>query len=131
MTQALLAQGAVVTFSGDAVPEVTNFDFGQGAEDLDVTSHDSPNSTREFIAALITPDEIPMAVNWNWTDHNSLFAIIGDSSAVDTLAWELTDGANLSVQAYVKSIQVHVPATGAALTADIVWRTTGAIVYGS
>lgn len=131
MTEALLAQGATVTFGGDAVPEVTNFDLGQDTDDLEVTSHDSPNSTREYIAGLITPSEIPMAVNWNWTDHNSLFAIMGDSTAVDTLAFTLTDGSDITVQAYVKAIQIHSPATGAALTADITWRTTGPLSGGS
>lgn len=130
MTSAVLAQGATITFGGTPVPEVTNLDMGYDSEQLEVTSHDSPNSAREYIAGLITPQEVTFTVNYTDADHGFLTATIGDSSSPDTLSVTGNDGGTISVDGWVKGCVVHYPATGAAQTADITIQTTGPMSFG-
>lgn len=126
MTDAKLAQGYSIAFGGTPIPEVTNFDLGDTTAEVDVTSHDSVNRTREFIAGLREPNEITMTVNWEITDHGFLWDQKGDSDSVATLSFEEPDASETYyVGAWVKGITLHGPATGEASTADIVFRTTG------
>src|ERR1043166_5757585 len=126
MTNAQLAQGAIVEFGGTPIPEVTTLDMPSTTAEVDVTSHDSPGRTREFISGLIDPGGIPMTVNWNIADHGFLYDIKGDSSAVDTLTVEEADSSETySVQAWLRDLNIHEPATGEARTADLVFGTSG------
>lgn len=128
MTDAKLAQGWTVTFGSDAIPEITDFNLGQTVAEVDVTSHDSAGRTREFVPGLIDPQEISMTVNWAIADHGFLFDIQGDESATDTLTLVEPDASETyTIDAWVKGITIHAPATGAAETADIVFRTTGVL----
>ena len=128
MTDAKLAQGWVIEFGGTPIPEVTTADFGQDTDEVEVTSHDSPNGAREYIAGLKTPQTVPMTVNWAITDHGFLFDILGDSTAVDTITGQEPDASETySVDAWLKSLVIHAPATGEVETADLVWRTTGSL----
>lgn len=127
-TDAKLAQGWAIEFDSVPVPEVTNFDLGYTVTEVDVTSHDSADSTREFIPGLKEPQEITLTVNWNITDHGALFDIIGDATAVAVLTFAEPDASETySVSAWVKGCTIHGPAGGEVETADIVFRTTGAL----
>lgn len=126
MTDAKLAQGWTIEFDGDPIPEVTNFDLGFSVTEVDVTSHDSADSFREFIAGLKEPQEITFTVNWGIVDHGFLFDIVGDIASVATLTLEEPDASETySVEAWVKGVNIHGPASGEAETGDIVFRTTG------
>lgn len=128
MTDAALAQGFTIEFDSTPVPEVTNFDLGYSVTEVDVTSHDSPDSTREYVPGLKEPQEVTLTVNWNITDHGFLFDIIGDKTAEAVLSFEEPDASETyNVNAWVKGCTIHGPATGEVKTADIVFRTTGAL----
>lgn len=50
----------------NVIARVTNFTPPSGTRDIiDVTSSDSPNMTREFIAGLIDPGEASMEIIWD------------------------------------------------------------------
>jgi predicted secreted protein len=129
---AKLAQGADISWGGTPVTLVQNLDFGADADQVDVTSHDSQNRTREFIAGLISPQEVSMSVYWDPSEHISLADAQGDSSLTATLDVNDADGEPIgNVQAWVKSVIVHLPADGSPQTADVVFQTTGTVDWGA
>lgn len=126
MTDAVLAQGATISFDGSPVAEVTNYDLGISADETDVTSHDSPDRFREFIPALKDPGEFPITVNWVADVHEPYFTGVGDTENEGALIVTLPNAAAVySCTAWIKSLTIHGPADGAAQTADIVFRVTG------
>lgn len=131
MTSALLAQGAQVSWGNDSIDEVTNFDFGETTDQLEVTNHDSPSSTREYIAGLITPAEVTFTVNWVAASHQSIIEQKGQSDSPASLVVTLADGTTFTVDAWVSGYTTHNDATGAVLSADIVFRTTGPVEIAS
>jgi predicted secreted protein len=127
-----LAQGATITWGGSPVIDVSNLDFGADTQQVDVTSHDSADSTREFIAGLREPQEVPMTVFYDPSEHVTLADAQGDSSLTATLDVNDADGEPIgNVQAWVKSVIVHLPSDGSAQTADIVFQTTGPVDWGA
>jgi len=132
MTVAVLAQGSTITFNSSPIGEVTNADFAVDTDQLEVTNHDSPDGYREYIAGLKTPQEVPMTVNLDPTLHETLLGLTGDSSNPASLVLETPNGMTFTVDAWLKGFNAHAPATGAALTADLTFQTTGPmLVSGS
>lgn len=127
MTVAQLGQGTSITFGGSTVAEATNASFALDVDQVDVTSHDSPSRTREYIAGLIgTSNAVPVEVNWS-TDFDTYFAIQGDITAAQTLSFTTPDASGTySVSAWVKGIELRMPAAGEALTGTITFQPSGA-----
>jgi hypothetical protein len=131
MTQAELAQGYAIDWGG-AIDEVTNFSFSYQSDQVDVTSHDSPDRTREFIAGLITPSECTLTCNYVPGSHDSVIANAGDSTTTNTLSFTrpAADG-GFSMTAWVKGFSKNGSATGEVDSIDIVFQVTSAITAGS
>ena len=63
-----------------AVAEVTNIGLLDiDVDDLDVSSHDSPNQWREFIGGMIDGGELSMDINYDPALHGTLFSAIGET----------------------------------------------------
>jgi hypothetical protein len=135
---ASLAQGCTIDFNG-AVAFVTNIQgLGPENSDVDVTSHSSMNQTREFIAGLIDPGEVTLDLDFDYADggqqglfDNALAAASDPTGSTQTLTITLPDGSStFTVDAYVKSFKISLPADGSAQTAVAVLRTTGPVAAG-
>jgi hypothetical protein len=136
---ASLAQGCTIDFGGTGIEFVTNIQgLGPENSDVDVTSHSSLNQTREFIAGLIDPGELTLDLEFDYTDpgaqalfDNALAAASDPTGSTDTLTVTLPDGSStFTVDAYVKSFKIGLPADGSAQTAVVVMRTTGPVAPG-
>ncbi|MDP9301842.1 MAG: hypothetical protein M3P43_13270 [Actinomycetota bacterium] len=139
MGQAALAQGCTLDFGGTGLELVTNIQgLGPENSDVDVTSHSSLNNTREFIAGLIDPGELTLDLDYDFNDpgqqalfDNALAAASDPAGSTQSLTITLPDGTStFTVDAYVKSFKVSLPADGSAQTAVAVLRTTGPVTPG-
>jgi predicted secreted protein len=132
-TQAQLAQGMTIQWgSFGAIAEVTNFSLGSTVDQVEVTNHDSVGRAREYIAGLFTPGETTFTVNYNATFHGELVDRAGFSELVDVLTVALPDNSDtFQVNAWVKGFTLPGPATGEALTMDVIFQTTGPVTRTS
>lgn len=127
-TQADIAQGYTIDFGTTHIVEATNFDLGYTVDELDVTSHDSINRTREFIPALITPQEVSVTCNYVPVDHDPFIALIGDVSATDTLTFvPPSNVGGFQVDAWVKGFTKSAASDGSVDGITITFRTTGPV----
>ena len=131
-TQAQLAQGMTITWGGGAIAEVVNFSLGSSVDQVEVTNHDSVGRAREYIAGLFTPGETTFTVNYNATFHGELVDSAGFSEIIKVLSVTLPDASDtFEVNAWVKGFTLPGPATGEALTMDIIFQTTGPVFRAS
>lgn len=128
------ADGPPETFV--TVSEVLNLEPpDEVSDDVEVTNHDSPNRTREYIQGLIETGEVPFTINWNpssytnhWTGANGLYGVKDAGAARN---WQVVFPSGIGSKvfafpAYIKSIKVN-PPVDAQITADVVLKVSGAI----
>lgn len=132
MTNAILAQGFDVSWGTDHIEEVTNFSLGFTVDSVEVTNHDSTGAAREYIAGLFTPSEVTLTCNYIPGSHDTILANAGDSTTTASLSFVTPDSTGaFDVTAWVKGYTLPGPATGEAMTIDIVFQTTGPVNSGS
>jgi predicted secreted protein len=121
-----------ISWGGSPIHEVVNFGLGSTVDQVEVTNHDSPGRAREYIAGLFTPGETTFTVNYDATFHGELVDSAGFSDIVKILSVTLPDSSDtFEVNAWVKGINLPGPATGEALTMDIIFQTTGKLFRAS
>ena len=99
-----------------AIAALRGFDLPTGeADDVDVTTHDSPNRAKEYISGLFEAGEFGVEVLWDpqvETTHQDLFDL---KASGDTANWKVTDpdGVEYDFEAYVKKLEVGHPVENA------------------
>lgn len=137
-TAAVHARGTKIAYGDGASPEV----FTDVAEALDisapsptrgeieVTNHDSPSLTKEFIADDVDPGSMSFDVNFlSATAATSQTQVQTDFDAGTVKNWRIrfTNNRQWIFPAYVNEFTAAAPATGSQLKATIGLRLTGTI----
>jgi predicted secreted protein len=88
MTEAISAFGTKLSWNGADVAELTSISGPNETMDtIDVTSHDSPDAYREFIAGIRDGGEISIEGNFIKTDTTGQIALHNDFQAGTKRAW--------------------------------------------
>lgn len=137
-TQAIPAQGTLLQLDDGAgnyttIAEVKDI-RGPGftTNFTDVTSHDSPDYTREFISGLRDPGEVTFSVNFVPTNptHNLSAGLMSLQQNRTKRNYKLifpdVSTTTWTFAAYVSRFEPGAPVDGA-LTADVTLRVTGTI----
>lgn len=105
----LLKIGDEAGTSFDAVAEVTNIDFMDvSADDLDVTSHDSEDAWREFLAGLKDGGELSMDLNFDPSIHANLLSLVGVTRNMQVTFPTGVDE-KVEFEGYIKSLSGSAP----------------------
>jgi predicted secreted protein len=96
--------------SYDAVAEVTNIDLlDVDVEDLDVTSHDSPEEWREFIGGLKDGGELSFEINFDPAVHAELLDLLGVTRDHKLVLPAAADDAEVDFQGHISSLSAAAP----------------------
>jgi predicted secreted protein len=88
MTQAISGFGSKLNWDGADIAELTNISGPtQSVETIDVTSHDSADAYREFIAALLSGGDISLEGNFISGDTTGQIAMHTDFQARTVKNW--------------------------------------------
>jgi hypothetical protein len=91
VTSAIAAFGVTLTRDTHAIAEITNLSAPELSLDtLDVTSHDSPNKFREYIATVLDGGEVTLEGNFLAGDTNGQVALLSDMLAKTKQAFVMT-----------------------------------------
>jgi predicted secreted protein len=95
--------------------------------EIEVTNHDSPSLTKEFIADDIDPGT--MDFEMNFIDNASQDAVQAFFDAGETRTWRITftNGRVWTFLAYVQAFSATAPAVGSQLRASCTLRLAGTI----
>lgn len=111
------AFGTTLTYGGTQVKELTNISLSLGTtDDIDITNHDSPDDTEEFVPGIIRVGTIEIEGNFVPTDAGqaalitALQARTAPAAVVVTLAD--TGAATFTGTAYVKRFEPGAPVAG-------------------
>ncbi len=109
------------------VAEVTSIDvLDIDVETIDVSSHDSANGWREFVAGLKDAGELSMEVNYDPALHGTIFAELGEAAKGHRITLPGTGGATVEFQALVTGFSAQAPFDDK-LAASITLKVTGAV----
>ena len=138
MTLALFAQGTQLQRGDGATPEVfTSIAHIKGeipfpeikSNSKDVTDHDSPNHTMEFIATLIDPGQLKITLNYLAADTTHI-QLIADAQSRDIIDWQVvmvdTDQSVWAFTAFVMGFQGK-GAVDNVYEADVTFQVTGTV----
>lgn len=110
------AFGIGITYDAVDVKELTNVTFGLGtADEIDISNHDSPDSTEEWVAGIIRCDTVDIEGNFVPTDTGQAALITALQARTKAeLIITLVDSGNATFtgDAYVKSFRLTSPVTG-------------------
>jgi len=91
MSNAVAAFGTKFSWNTHEVAELTNIEGPtQTMDTIDVTSHDSADAFKEFIAGLRDGGDISIEGNFIHGDTNGQIAMMSDFQAVTKRAWTIT-----------------------------------------
>jgi predicted secreted protein len=125
-TELLLGDGASPE-AFDSIAALKDFDLPTGeADQVDVTTHDSPDRTKEYISGLFETGEVGFEVLWDpavETTHQDLFDL---KATGDTRNWKVTDpdGIDYEFAAFVTALEIGHPVADA-ITAKITIKISG------
>lgn len=110
------AFGTGITIGGTEVKELTTIAWDMGTvDDVDITNHDSPDSTEEFVPGIIRVGYIDIEGNFVPTDPGQQALITNlqaRTSAAIVITCADTGAATFSGTAYVKSLRPTAPVEG-------------------
>jgi predicted secreted protein len=91
MTSAISAYGAKVNWNSNDIAEVISISGpGESVDSLDVTSHDSANEFREFLAGLRDGGEVSFEANFVSSDTDGQIALHTDFQAGTSRTCQVT-----------------------------------------
>jgi hypothetical protein len=131
--------GTTISINGTPIGQIMDITGPQLATDTDeITNHDSPDHTEEFIATIKRTGEItfPLVFDPDSTGHTALFTAWEERSKDDYVmaypdsSGEVEAGATWSFSAYCTGFSLSAPVTSH-LGADITLRVTGSPVFNS
>lgn len=102
---------------------------GFTSEDIEVTSHDSPNRFKEWVAGLKDGAELKMDINWDPSavTHESLLDDYdAASSKAYQLVWPTSPTITWTFSAYIKEFTPKAPVAGK-LSASVTYKIAGAV----
>ena len=99
------------------------------AEEIDVTTLDSPNGAKEFIQGAKDPGTIEVVANNLFDGQVSTLQAIFNSGVVREWTEEYVGGATLSYDAYISAFKFGEATTDGLATASFTLRLTGAPEY--
>jgi predicted secreted protein len=110
-----------------AVAEVTNVGFlDVSAETIDVSSHDSADQWREFVAGMKDAGELSMEVNYDPALHGTIFAELGGDAKGHRITLPDAGGATVEFDAIVTGFSGSAPFDDK-LAATITIKVTGPV----
>jgi predicted secreted protein len=126
MTSAISAFGAKVNWNSHDIAEVISISGpGESVDSLDVTSHDSANEFKEFIAGLRDGGEVSFEANFKSSDSDGQIALHTDFQAGTSRTCQITlpdSLGNISGTAICTRYEFSFPVDGPA-------RISGTIKY--
>ncbi|WP_433699101.1 phage tail tube protein [Nocardiopsis sp. CA-288880] len=92
-------------------------------EAYDVTTHDTPGNSREFIGGLVDEGEVSVEVNYDPADHDTLRA---DYRTPDPINYEMESPAGevWAFSAVLTGFEREMPVDGQ-MTATLTWQVSG------
>ncbi len=128
------AFGTAITFDGTEVKELTNIAWDIGTvDDIDITNHDSPDTTEEFVPGIIRVGEINLEGNFVPTDAGQVKLITNlqaRTSAAIVITCSDTGSATFTGAGYVKSFKPGAPFAGkTSLTATL--KASGKLTFAA
>ena len=128
------AFGTGITFDTAEVKELTNIAWDIGTvDDIDITNHDSPDSTEEFVPGIIRVGEITLEGNFVPTDPGQVKLITNlQARTSDDVVITCADAglATFTGVAYVKSFRPSAPVDGkTSFTATL--KASGKITFAA
>lgn len=117
MTSAVAAKGTVLIWNYNKLLEITNITgLSQARDTIDVTSHDSADSYREYIAGLADGGEVSLEGNFIPGDANGQIALhtdmqIGEKREAFILL-PMSVGMAMSFNAFAKGFEPSFPSDG-------------------
>jgi predicted secreted protein len=116
MTSGISGFGSNLNWDTVDIAELTNISGpSQSADTIDLTSHDSSDAYREFVAGLRDGGEISFEGNLITTDSTGQIAMHTDFQAGSTKAWSITFPSSLGSMAgngIVTAFELSYPAEG-------------------
>ena len=113
MTSGYPAFGTQLTWDSGDILELTSISGpSESADDIDMTSHDSADSFKEFIAGLRDGGEISFEGNFIPSDSTGQIAMHTDFQAGSTKAWVITFPSSLgslSGNGHIKAFDFSFP----------------------
>ena len=128
------AFGTGITYGGTEVKELTNIAWDIGTvDDVDITNHDSPDTTEEFVPGIIRVGEITLDGNFVPTDTGQaalITALQARTSAAVVITCSDGGAATFTGVAYVKSFRPSAPVDGkTSFTATL--KASGKITFAA
>jgi len=135
MTAAIIAQNTLLKMAdsgGSVFTTVAEVDDINGPTDtfdiIEATSHDSPNSRKEFIAGLLDGGELSFDIHFVPTNQTHIdLQSVHDNR--QTRNWQLIfpDSSTFAFAGLIPGFEVQAPADGELLTASVTIKVTGNI----
>lgn len=102
---------------------------GLSRASIDVSAHDSPDNSKEFVPGMVDPGEVSMTINWDSAE--ATHQDVRDDIYVDsvrTYRIEEPDGSTVTFDGFVTGFENARPVDDK-LTADITMKVTGKPVW--
>lgn len=124
------ALGTTITFNALAIGGLTSIgDLAPTADEIDVTTLDSPDGYKEFLQGLKDSGELPIAGHHIAADVGQVGIRAGFASGdVDAVVITFPDNSTASFNAWVKSHRIGGAEVAGAVGFGATLRITGAIV---
>jgi hypothetical protein len=129
--------GTTISINGTPIGQIQDISGPQLSTDTDeITNHDSPDHTEEFIATIKRTGEIsfPLVFDPDNSGHSALFTACDDRTLDDYImtypdeTGTSGDGASWDFAAYCTGFEMSAPVDGH-LAAEVTLRVTGAPVF--
>ena len=95
---------------------------GITADDIEVTTNDSTNSWKEFIAGLKDAGDLTLDLIYEKVDTNTILNALGSTVEVWTIT--LPDDSVFTISGYINNLGVEMP-MGDAITSSMTLKLTG------
>lgn len=110
-----------------AVADVTNIDvLDVEADTIDVSSHDSTDQWREFVAGMKDGGELSMELNYDPADHGTIFGLVGDDPLGHKITLPDSGAAEVTFDAIVTGFSAQAPYDDK-LSATVTIKVSGAV----
>jgi predicted secreted protein len=119
----ILARESATPGTFVAIANVSNIGGpGLTRETIDVSAHDSPNSTREFVGGLKDPGEVSADLNYDPAEHDTLIDDLDDQAHNYKITWP--DGSTWTFAAILTGFEPGAPIDDK-LAASVTWKVSG------
>jgi predicted secreted protein len=127
------AKGVTLTVNSVAIPGLVDIgSTGGGAEEIDVTSHDSTGEYREFIRGFKGRAGFTFTIRWdpNLAAHKGLTTLYANGNSVAvSIGLPVTPAATITFNAFVADIPLPSTPIDGALNLEVTMTVTGAITF--